>query len=115
MEGKALLSELYAALEDKKAHDIRILDIRGISSVGDYFVICDGSNKNQLDAIADLVEEKMSKAGARMKHKEGTSNGGWLLLDYYDIIVHVMTPEMREFYNLEHIWRDANQIDPGDL
>lgn len=103
------------ALEEKKAHDIRILDIKSISSMGDYFVIADGSNRNQIQAMCDSVEEKMQLAGVPLKNREGYSNGGWILLDYYDIIVHIFSNEERSFYDLEHIWRDGNIVSAGEL
>lgn len=103
------------ALEEKKAHDIRILDIKNISSMGDYFVIADGSNRNQIQAMCDSVEEKMRLADIPLKNREGYSNGGWILLDYYDIIVHIFSNEERSFYDLEHIWRDGNIVSAGEL
>lgn len=103
------------ALEEKKAYDIRILDIKAISSIGDYLVIADGSNRNQIQAMCDAVEEKMQLAGAPLKNREGYSNAGWILLDYYDIIVHIFSNEERSFYDLEHIWRDGNIVSAGEL
>lgn len=115
MESKELIKIAYNALEDKKGHDIRIIDINQVSSMGDYFIIADGSNRNQVQALCDNVEEYMHKAGAKLKNREGYANGGWILLDYYDIIVHIFVEEERSFYDLEHIWRDGIQISIGDL
>lgn len=115
MDSKELLKIVYNALEDKKGHDIRIIDIKEVSSMGDYFVIADGSNRNQVQALCDNVEEFMHKAGAKLKNREGYANGGWILLDYYDIIVHIFVEEERSFYDLEHIWRDGNLISVGEL
>lgn len=103
------------ALEEKKAYDIRILDIKAISAIGDYLVIADGSNKNQIQAMCDGVEEKMQLAGVPLKNREGYANAGWILLDYYDIIVHIFSNEERSFYDLEHIWRDGNIVSAGEL
>jgi ribosome-associated protein len=103
------------ALNDKKAHDIRIIDIKNQSSMCDYFVIADGDNKNQVQAMCSSVEEFMRRAGCEMKNREGYSNGGWILLDYYDIIVHIFSSESRSFYDLEHIWRDGNIIPLSEL
>ncbi|MBR3833590.1 MAG: ribosome silencing factor [Lachnospiraceae bacterium] len=115
MESKELVKVAYNALDDKKGHDIRIIDIKDITSMGDYFIIADGSNRNQVQALCDNVEEFMHKAGAKLKNREGYANGGWILLDYYDIIVHIFVEEERSFYDLEHVWRDGNLISVGDL
>ena len=115
MNSKELVKIAYNALDDKKGHDIRIIDINEVSSMGDYFIIADGSNKNQVQALCDNVEEFMHKAGAKLKNREGYSNGGWILLDYYDIIVHIFVEEERSFYDLEHIWRDGRLVSIGDL
>ncbi len=115
MNSKELVKIAYTALDDKKGHDIRIIDINEVSSMGDYFIIADGSNKNQVQALCDNVEEFMHKAGAKLKNREGYSNGGWILLDYYDIIVHIFVEEERSFYDLEHIWRDGRLVSIGDL
>ena len=104
----------YLALDDKLAEDIRVLDISNVSSMGDYFIIADGSNKNQVQALCDSVEEKLHIAGAELKNREGSSNGGWLLLDYYDIIIHVFSEKERSFYDLDHIWRDGALLQPGE-
>ena len=94
----------------KKAFDIKILDIKKISAVADYFVIADGTNKNQVQAMCDSVEEEMHKAGYSLKSVEGYSQGGWILLDYYDIIVHIFSDEARRFYDIERIWNDAADV-----
>ncbi|MBO5425945.1 MAG: ribosome silencing factor [Lachnospiraceae bacterium] len=103
------------ALQDKKAGDIRVINISNVSSMGDYFIIADGTNSNQVQAMCDNVEEFMHRAGAKLKNREGYSNGGWILLDYYDIIIHIFREEDRSFYDLEHIWRDGEIIPVGEL
>ncbi len=103
------------ALEDKKGHDIKIINIKEVSSMGDYIIIADGSNKNQVQAMCDNVEEFMHKAGFRLKNREGYAVGGWILLDYYDIIIHIFVEENRSFYDLEHIWRDGGLVSVGEL
>lgn len=115
MTAKEIVKLVVDALEEKKANDIRILDISHISSMGDYFIIADGSNRNQVQAMCDCVEEKMQIAGIDLKNREGYSNGGWILLDYYDIIVHIFSYEGRSFYDLEHIWRDGVVIPGAEL
>ncbi len=115
MNSKEMVKTAVKALDDKKANDIRIIDIKDISSMGDFLVVCDGSNRNQVQAMCDNVEEFMHKEGYKLKNREGYANGGWILLDYYDIIVHIFAEEERSFYDLEHIWRDGNIISVGDL
>lgn len=101
----------YQALDEKKGEDIRVIDISGISVIGDYFVITNGTSDSQVGALVDNVEEKMHKAGYIQKQREGQNSGTWVLLDYGDIIVHVFDTESRSFYNLERIWSDGKQIE----
>ncbi|HLN60850.1 MAG TPA: ribosome silencing factor [Symbiobacteriaceae bacterium] len=96
--------------DEKKAKDVKILDIRSISTVADYFVICSGSSTTQTRAIADYVEEKLSGQGLKLHHMEGYENGRWILLDFVDLVVHVFQGEERDFYNLERLWGDAHEV-----
>ena len=104
-----------AALEDRKAEDVKIIDIREISPVADYFVIADGTNQNQIQAMRDACEEALYKAGLKTKQIEGNSSSTWILMDYGDIIVHLFSKEDRLFYDLERIWRDGKIVDVADL
>lgn len=115
MNSREIAKLAVNALDDKKANDIRIIDIKAISSMGDYFIIADGSNQNQIQAMCDNVEDIMHHADVKLKSREGYSNGGWILLDYYDIIIHIFSEEERSFYDLEHIWRDGINISSGEL
>ena len=110
-----MLKTAYKALDDKKAYDIKILDIKKISSIADYMVIADGTNKNQVQAMCDAVTEEMGKAGFLSKSIEGCSEGGWILLDYYDIIIHIFSDEARRFYDIERIWSDGKYVDISEL
>jgi ribosome-associated protein len=110
-----LVKAAVSALNEKKANNIKVIDIRNQSAMCDYFVIADGDNKNQVQAMCSSVEEFMRLAGYEMKNREGYSNGGWILLDYYDIIVHVFSYESRGFYDLEHIWRDGENVSVNEL
>ena len=101
----------YDALDDKLAEDIKIIDIRSISVLADYFIIADGSNRNQVQAMADSAEEALGKAGYDAKQIEGYQSANWILMDYKDIIVHVFSKEDRAFYDLERIWRDGKVLD----
>lgn len=103
------------ALEDKKAEDIRIIDISEVSVLADYFIIASGSNPSQLQAMTDNVEEKLGRAGHPVKQVEGYDSANWILMDFGDIIVHVFDKENRLLYNLERIWRDGKTIEKTDL
>lgn len=103
------------ALEDKKAEDIKIIDISEISVLGDYFIIAGGNNRSQLQALCDNVEEKLGRAGAPCKQIEGYDTANWILADYGDIIVHIFDKENRLLYDLERIWRDGKQMDAKDF
>ncbi len=105
----------YRALEDKKAEDIRMIDIEHVSVIADYFLIATGANRNQVQALAENVEEKLYKAGFEKKQTEGYTSGNWILLDYGDIVIHIFDRENRLFYDLERIWRDGNSISIEEL
>lgn len=99
------------AIEEKKGEDIRIIDIHDISSFADYFIIAAGSNKKQIQTIADNIEEKLGKLGKEPKGIEGYPEASWVLMDYGEIIVHIFSAEERLFYDLERIWKDGKEID----
>ena len=105
----------YDALDDKLAEDIKIIDIRSISVLADYFIIADGSNRNQVQAMADSAEEALGKAGYDAKQIEGYQSANWILMDYKDIIVHVFSKEDRAFYDLERIWRDGKVLEMDEF
>ena len=114
-ESKKMALLAVEALEDKKAEDITIIDISEVSDLADYFIIADGSNRNQVQAMADSAEEALGRAGYDAKQIEGYQSANWILMDYKDIIVHVFSKEDRAFYDLERIWRDGKQITKEDL
>lgn len=95
---------------DKKAFDILLLDIRDVTTIADYFVICSGNNSRQLQAIADAVDEELGKQGAQLLHREGVADAGWVLLDFGDIIVHIFGAKEREYYHLERLWSEAKTV-----
>ena len=105
----------YDALDDKLAEDIKIIDIRSISVLADYFIIANGNNANQLTAMEDAVDEAMYTNGVHQKQVEGTGNSTWILMDYQDIIVHLFSKEDRQFYDLDRIWRDGKVVDVHSL
>ncbi len=96
-------------LDDKKGEDIKILEVKGLTSLGDYFVIATGSSSTHVNSLSDEVEEKMKESGVVLKHREGRD--GWILLDYGDVIVDIFDYESADFYDLERLWSDAPQID----
>ena len=115
-QSKEMTKLAIAALEDKKANDVRVIDIAGVSVIADYFVIASGSNTNQVQAMADNVEEILEKAGCECKQIEGYQNANWILMDYKDVIVHIFCREDRLFYDLERIWRDGKTfVDVNEL
>jgi ribosome-associated protein len=99
-----------AAAEDKKAGDLVVLDLRKAAGFTDYFVICSGTSARLLRAIADSVTEALAAVGARPAHVEGYEGSEWILLDYFDFIVHVFLPETRSFYGLERLWGNAERV-----
>ena len=103
------------ALEDRKGEDIHTIDISSVSTIADYFVIASGTNINQVQALADNVQDKLGREGFLTKNVEGYDSGNWILLDFGDIIVHVFDSENRLFYDLERIWRDGKLIDKSEL
>lgn len=105
-----ILKIIKEGLEDKLARDIRCLDVSDFSIMSDYLVICHGANYNQINAIARNIEDVLRENNIPMKNKEGYYKDGWLLLDYYDIIIHVFSAELREYYDLEHVYFDAKRI-----
>ncbi|MDO4328191.1 MAG: ribosome silencing factor [Lachnospiraceae bacterium] len=107
---KEMVKLAFAALEEKKGEDIQIIDIQGVSVLADYFIIANGNNSNQVQAMADQVQEDLAKAGYQCKQVEGYQSANWILMDYKDIIVHVFCREDRLFYDLERIWRDGKTI-----
>ena len=115
MDNKELVKAIYNALEDRKGEDIRVLDISGVSVMADYFVIASGNNVNQIQAMADSVNEAMIKNKLELKQTEGYGTGGWILMDYGDIIVHVFSKEERLFYDLERIWRDGKTVEIEEM
>jgi ribosome-associated protein len=96
---------------DKKASDVVVLDLRHTPAFTDYFILCSGQNQRQVKAIADAVEEALRAGRVKPAHVEGYDRAEWVLLDFFSFIVHVFTPQTREFYSLERLWGDAERID----
>ena len=109
MELKGLeIAEIGAeAAVDRKANDVAILDLRGLSSVADFFVVCSGNSDTHAEGIANIIKEKLDEHSVKLWHREGGRRASWILLDYIDVIVHIFTEDAREFYGLERLWGDA--------
>ncbi|MGI6109938.1 MAG: ribosome silencing factor [Eubacteriaceae bacterium] len=114
MEAKQQSAELAAHIrdwiEEKNGKDIKVLDISEVSSLGDYFIIASGTSDRQVTAIADNIQDKATEMGIEPKNVEGLRTGHWILLDYYDVIVHIFQEQDREFYNLERLWKDSQEV-----
>ena len=104
-----MLDVAVKALQEKKGEEIASLHIAERSVICDDFLIVSAGSHSQMDALLDGVEEAMDRAGYRLRDREGSSDGGWILLDYSDLVVHIFLREMREFYDLEHTWRDVQR------
>lgn len=101
-------------IQNKKGYDIKILDLRKLSTIADFFVICSADSERQVKAIADEVDEKLSEQRIKCSNREGYETMNWILLDYFDVIVHVFKSEARSYYNLEKFWGDAPVIEIKD-
>ena len=109
MTAEALSKVIIKGMEEKKASDITVMDLRSVKdTVTDFFVICSGNSDTQLDAISKSIEEQVHKAGDSPAWKiEGRANGQWILMDYVNVVVHVFQKHIREYYNIESLWGDA--------
>lgn len=107
MTSKSLAKVIAQAALSKKAHDVTILDLRKLTTMTDYFVVCSVDSDTQARAVADAVKNETLDKGETTVRKEGYSEGRWVLLDYVDVVAHVFHKETREFYNLEKLWGDA--------
>ena len=103
------------AMDEKKALDIKVIDIHEVSVIADYFVIASASNQNQVQAMVDNADEMLDRAGYEAKQIEGTRNSSWVLMDYGDMIIHIFDEENRLFYDLERIWRDGKILDAQEF
>ena len=114
MTSKELAKLACDALDDKKALEIKVINIENVSTLADYFIIASGTNHNQVQAMADNVDETLG-AGYEPKQIEGYQNANWILMDYRDIVIHIFDEENRLFYDLERIWRDGTVVEVEDL
>jgi ribosome-associated protein len=111
MSNENLLNIVYKAADDKIAEDIVVLNMKGISAITDYFLICHGNSDKQVQAIAREIKEKIEENGYSIKRMEGFDEARWVLVDLGDVVVHVFHKDERSYYNLERLWGDAPQED----
>jgi len=114
------LQTAIRAAQDRKALELKVLNLKGISAFTDYFVLCSGTSSRHTQAIADAVQEQVKQTGATPAHLEGYRQAEWILLDYLDFVVHIFSEEARQFYDLERLWRKAetvsvNETEPSHL
>jgi ribosome-associated protein len=105
-----ILAAAVGAAEDKKAEDVSVLDLRGLSDVTDFFVICHGRSSRQVQSISDGIEQALRQRRRRPSHIEGYARGEWILMDYLDVVIHVFTAERRQYYGLDRLWADAPRL-----
>ena len=114
MESSQLANKITDLIFNKKGYDVKILDLRKLTTITDYFVVCSGDSDTQVKAIADEVDKEMRDEGIRPWHTEGYQALNWILIDFVDVVVHIFKKETREFYNLEKLWGDAPMTEVTD-
>ncbi|MGL5716696.1 MAG: ribosome silencing factor [Paraclostridium sp.] len=115
MTVEQMVKVIYDAMDDKLGKDISIINVGAVSSLCDYFIIATAGSTRQVKAIADNVEDELTKLGIESRGKEGYETQEWILLDFGDIMVHVFNEENRAYYNLEKMWKDAPHVDVDTL
>lgn len=110
LDSKTVAKLIVEAAEDKKAGDIRLLDVEALTTLADYFIICEGNSDRQIRAITEGIRAELKDQGVQVFHQEGTPESGWVLLDYGDVLAHVFSPDKRAFYQLESLWQEAPTV-----
>lgn len=111
MKSEEILEVVVRAADDKLAENIVVMDVRGLTSIGDYFVVMNGRNERQMGAIAEGITQSIHKNKIPLKNQEGKDSGNWTLIDLSDVIVHIFSNDERSYYNLEKLWSDAPLVD----
>ncbi|MFA4924826.1 MAG: ribosome silencing factor, partial [Ignavibacteriaceae bacterium] len=107
MTTKQLVKKIAQLIFEKKGSDVKVIELKTVSAIADYFVICSADSDTQVRAIADNIDKSLRDKGIKLWHKEGTTALQWVLLDYVDIVIHVFQKDIRAYYNLEKLWGDA--------
>ncbi len=115
MNSKQTMEEIVKCIDSKKGSDIKVLDISGVTTMADYFIICQGNSGTQMKAISEEIEERLSEKDIKPIGREGMSTAYWILMDYSDVIVHIFNSEARNFYAIENLWADAKEIDISSI
>jgi ribosome-associated protein len=111
LKSEEILEVVVRAADDKLAENIVVMDVRGLTSIGDYFVVMNGRNERQMGAIAEGITQSVHKNKIPLKNQEGKDSGNWTLIDLSDVIVHIFSNDERSYYNLEKLWSDAPLVD----
>lgn len=114
MNSRNLADKISELIFSKKGYDVKLLDLRELTTITDYFIICSADSDTQVKAISDEVDKTLRDEGIKSWHKEGYRSLNWVLLDYVDVVVHVFKKESRDFYNLEKLWGDAPTVEMED-
>ena len=114
MDSKQLAGNITSFIFNKKGFDVKILDLRQLTAMADYFVICSADSDTQVRAISDEIDKNLKEEGIRLWHKEGYKGLNWVLLDYVDVVVHIFKKDVRTYYNLERLWGDAPLVNVED-
>ncbi|KHD85219.1 ribosome silencing factor [Bacillus ginsengihumi] len=115
MNNQELLKVVVKACDDKRAEDIVVLNMQGLSLIADYFLVCNGNSNKQIQAIAREVKEKVEELGGEVKRMEGYDEGKWVLIDLGDVVAHIFNRDERSYYNLERLWGDAPSISVANV
>ena len=115
IDSKMLAMKAAKILDEKGANDIIILDVGHLTSITDYFVIANGTNSSQVEAMVDEVTDALAKEKIHAERIEGIRSSGWILMDFNDVVIHIFSREDRLFYDLERIWRDGKAVEPDSL
>lgn len=115
METLDMVKLAVKCMDSKKAEDITVLDVRGLTAMTDYFIICNGNSAPQMRAIYEETDEKLSEQGTEPKSRDGFRDTYWILMDYGDMIVHIFNKESRDFYSIENLWADAKRLSVEEL
>lgn len=110
-ESIVTMAAAVKALDKKKGKNLQVLKTGDLTTLADYFVLCTAGSTTQIKALTDICEEAVEAAGGELHHKEGFRDGGWVLLDFSDVVVHVFLEQERDFYDLERLWADAEAVD----